>query len=611
MDLRLLGAIRAGRHEEVKHLMETEPSVVAGTTPQGSTPLHVAARFGDRNMVDEILGLCPSLLMFQNKRGDTALHVAARAGNVGVVMSLMEWISQNNMEHVLTLTNVELDMAVHDAIMNGHQSVALALIDKVQPRAWVLLQVNKAGESPLSLAVDGNLDGVVKSILKACPSTLSHKNAYALTVLHKAILQNNLGIVKLVLQMDNDLPKAVDLDGKTPLHYASALGYTSVVQFLIKSDSSLVYLTDKMDSSSLHLAAQYGRLDVLKTLLQCCPDSIEQIDKDHRNILHIATHNGMCVVVRCLLKLPDIIDLVNATDIDGNTPLHLASSNYHDSVVYALVEDCRVDLSKTNNVNLTALDVAEPQANARHTGHILNHCPNSVPSSNGTVVGVTVLPKRRMGFQKNLTIRALMEASGKRGKQLEDILNRRISYKPGERPIDNKRAREVANTLTLMSTFVATITFNAAFTLPGGFTNNGGLAVLARNVAFQAFIVTDAIAMTSSMIATVILVWSMSRPENESFLISLSLGKNLTWIALTAMGLAFVTGLYAVLTEVVWLVAVVCCIGCVFPVILYVLPALYDWGAKQPRSNLANSPFRQYALLIRDVLEGSLGYRSR
>ncbi|MBA0759252.1 hypothetical protein Gotri_022165 [Gossypium trilobum] len=72
-----------------------------------------------------------------------------------------------------------------------------------------------------------------------------------------------------------------------------------------------------------------------------------------------------------------------------------------------------------------------------------------------------------------------------------------------------------------MLTLLATFTFTAAFNIPERFKNdepNAGMAVLISKAAFKAFVISDSIAMTSSITAAVIVFWSSSRRDAESFM---------------------------------------------------------------------------------------------
>ena len=124
-------------------------------------------------------------------------------------------------------------------------------------------------------------------------------------------------------------------------------------------------------------------------------------------------------------------------------------------------------------------------------------------------ISLLTLPEKRFHLWPPLlqqrTIEILKAASAKQVKKFEGILEQEDLIIES---IREKRRKEMAGTLIVMATLVATVAFKAAFTLPGGIQSEGphqGMVVLTRKVAFKAFIVTDTVAMTTSMTAVVIL----------------------------------------------------------------------------------------------------------
>ncbi|KAJ0080740.1 hypothetical protein Patl1_10447 [Pistacia atlantica] len=93
----------------------------------------------------------------------------------------------------------------------------------------------------------------------------------------------------------------------------------------------------------------------------------------------------------------------------------------------------------------------------------------------------------------------------------------------------------------LVSILIATVTFTAAFTMPGGYQNEEGpqqgTSVLIRNAAFQAFVITDAIAMMFFLSA----VFAHFVASSVTYRLRAAL------ISMVAMILAFIKGTYAVL----------------------------------------------------------------
>ncbi|XP_017624370.1 protein ACCELERATED CELL DEATH 6-like [Gossypium arboreum] len=546
MDQRLLKAARSGDINVIKQLSDAEGSILSGTTPQGNTALHMAARFGHENLVQEIMKRQPSLVLKSNLKGETPVHVAARGGHWRIVLLFRD--SGSNGVYIARVRDNYGNTPLHCAVRNDHYLVVWRLADKDRES---LLLVNHSGESPLSIAIDLKLAVTAEAIIGLNRSTLEYRGPNGQTPLHCAVIRRDLHIMRKIHIRKPKLIKMQDEKQRTPLHYAAALGEYEIIKLLLEWDISAAYQGDDNQQIPLHLAAENGQVNLLKILLDPCPDTIELMDHEQQNILHFAAKNGNIDAVSFILKLPEMEDLVNAADMNGNTPLHLAAKNFHSSIVYILTRNSKVDIRAINKSNETALAVV--QSSDDHG----------------------------MELQKHLTLKALKRSYAKRAVNPKDVVdNVQFSYdeveKVGER--GGKKSREMAQIISVMATLIATFTFTAAFTIPGGFISDGpdeGMAILIKKSAFKAFVITDTIAMTSSMTAAVMVFWSSSRRSSESFMDSLPFAIGLTWIALVAMALAFVTGLFVVLSKNLWLGIVVCVIGCAAPAMLYIFAPLF------------------------------------
>ncbi|OEL18660.1 hypothetical protein BAE44_0020322 [Dichanthelium oligosanthes] len=122
---------------------------------------------------------------------------------------------------------------------------------------------------------------------------------------------------------------------------------------------------------------------------------------------------------------------------------------------------------------------------------------------------------------------------------------------------------------SLVAILMATITFAAAFTLPGGYSADAGsegLPNMARKAAFQAFLISDTLAMCSSL-AVAFFVILARREDLEFFLYYRSFTKKLMWFAYVATTTAFATGLYTVLDpRLLWLAVAVCVLTGLLPI---------------------------------------------
>ena len=112
--------------------------------------------------------------------------------------------------------------------------------------------------------------------------------------------------------------------------------------------------------------------------------------------------------------------------------------------------------------------------------------------------------------------------------------------------------KRMGNTLLLVATLIATVTFAAAFTMPGGFNNDPGpkqgVALLESSKRLRWFIFSDAIAMTSSIIAACIIFWG-AVINDESYVYYLASATVLTCIALQSAAIAFLSGIAAALPD--------------------------------------------------------------
>ena len=61
--------------------------------------------------------------------------------------------------------------------------------------------------------------------------------------------------------------------------------------------------------------------------------------------------------------------------------------------------------------------------------------------------------------------------------------------------------KRLGETHLIVAALVATVSCAAGFTLPGGYKEDDGKAILSKKAAFRAFVVTDTIAMVSSLCA--------------------------------------------------------------------------------------------------------------
>ena len=125
--------------------------------------------------------------------------------------------------------------------------------------------------------------------------------------------------------------------------------------------------------------------------------------------------------------------------------------------------------------------------------------------------------------------------------------------------------RQEAETNLIVAALIATVTFAAGFTLPGGYDSNEGpnqgMAILTRKAAFKAFVVTDTIALICSSCAVFVYFMQAYDVNLQTLTRHYACALGLVTIAMAALVLAFITGLYSVLAYSSGLAASVSVIG--------------------------------------------------
>ncbi|CAN6817153.1 unnamed protein product [Brassica oleracea] len=547
MSPKTIAAVRAGDEIYVRNMTIDVELALSSVNDHGNTMLHLAAAAGHTSLVCYILYAYPGLLMKSNLMGEVALHVAAGAGHLDVVEALVSYINDKITRAVAKkiyfAKNRNEDNALHVALKRKHVKVASCLVSAEQCLSFV---PNKDGFSPLYLAIEAGQADLAKHMWKH--SNNGSSSTYCLaskvggrSIVHGAMKAKRKDLIAAILNEDASLINLRD-EGRTCLSFGASIGYYEGVYYLLDKSIDSVYVSDDDGSFPIHMAAKYGHVKILKAILKRCPDALELLDIDGQNILHVAAKNGKAEVIKFILRCykdKNKEKLINEEDVNGNTPLHLATKNWHPKVVSMLTWDNRVDLETLNYNGLTAIDVAEGNMDSSYT------------------------------FFQRLTWMALISAGAPSGPN--PIISTPVTDNP-----DGGKHKDRINTLLLVATLVATMTFTAGFTLPGGYNGsapNLGMATLAKKTAFQVFLLFDTLAMYCSIVAVVALIWA-HLGDISLIMKAFNLALPLLGFALISMSIAFMAGTYASISHLPFLAYFILGIGLFFllALLLIIIP---------------------------------------
>ncbi|XP_006662919.1 ankyrin repeat-containing protein At5g02620-like [Oryza brachyantha] len=562
MDKKLLKAATLGSFEESDSAVKVKCSLnrrmLLGRTAQGNTCLHIASMHGHERFCSDVLEIDDSLLAAVNSHGETPLLIAITSGHPSLASFFLGRCNTNPVfSGSVLIQDCDGCNALHHAIRSGYRNLALELIT-TQP---ALSQgVNKFNESPMYLALTRGFTDLFEELF-AIPGS-AHSGSYSYNVLHGAVKYGNPDIVKKIMRSRPWLAREENDSGHTPMQKAVHWDKGEMLGTMLEHDYSLGYVGSSKTGRPLLVSAAFqGHVSAAQELLRHCPDT-PCCQADGWTCLHEAIEFGHANFVEFILGAPQLGKLTNMRDGKGRTALHHAVRKCNPKIVAALLRrgsriDCTM-LDQNRDPAIWGLDEAIHHAKTLNWSKVSVLMLKADPGNKSTVDNLYKKAKRNV-----------IEASRKDAKWLTEMYTTNTS---------------------LVAILIATVTFAAAFTLPGGYNSDSGsdqgLPVMSRNAAFQVFLVSDTLAMLSSLAVAFICI--LARREDLEFLLYYrSLTKQLMWFAYMATATAFATGLYTVLSpRLTWLAVGICILSVVMPIVTKVLG---EWPMLMLRMQLGSS----------------------
>uniref|UniRef100_A0A096M1E1 Ankyrin 2 n=1 Tax=Poecilia formosa TaxID=48698 RepID=A0A096M1E1_POEFO len=377
-----LRAARAGNTDKVLEFLKNGVDICTCNQQNGLNALHLAAKEGHKDLVEELLQRGASVDS-STKKGNTALHIASLAGQKEVVRLLVNRgadvnaqsqngftplymaAQENHLEVVRYLLENEgnQSIATEDgftplaiALQQGHNSVVSLLLEhdtkgkvrlpalhiaarKDDTKSAALLLQNdhnadvqsKSGFTPLHIAAHyGNVN--VSTLLLNRGAAVDFTARNEITPLHVASKRGNTNMVALLLDRGAQID-AKTRDGLTPLHCAARSGHDTALELLLEREAPILART-KNGLSPLHMSAQGDHIECVKLLLQH-KAPVDDVTLDYLTALHVAAHCGHYRVTKLLL---DKKANPNARALNGFTPLHIACKKNRVKVMELLIK---------------------------------------------------------------------------------------------------------------------------------------------------------------------------------------------------------------------------------------------------------------------------------
>ncbi|MCD7452172.1 hypothetical protein HAX54_015361 [Datura stramonium] len=545
---------------------------------------------------------------------DSSLYKAAMKGNIG----------DGDFLHVLLKKDEEAGYKVtpkgnnvlHVAALYGHTHFAQKVLT-IMPS--LLRHQNKKKETALHIAANEGHTEVVRVLLicKLGEANIEHLNLIIQmrdgvgdTALHKAVRNQHIDVVKLLVKQDPDFQFQANNAGKTPLYLSAETGFHDALLEILVSCNTPTYMGPCL-RTPLHAAIINRYTDCAKSLWEWNRCLCEEADKWGWNSLHYAVKLGLKELVCDMLGWNKSLAYHPAgSENDWTTTFHIAAQEGHVDMMEELLKHCPDCWEMLDSRDQNVLHVAILSNQIEVTKFLLlfpefdklvdeadidGNTPLHLRAASGNYVPELVYhPKARITPLNEELLSPNEMNSKDQPKHKGEKVTRDVKVQQREEKKDKTLIENILRATqihVIVATLIVTVTFAAGFTLPGGFESNPGpnegTPILIRKSAFKAFVVADVIAFVCSA-GAVFSYFAMA--ANASFFQHVNavsclymLATTLQLFGMAALVIAFITGMYATLAHSVALSVVVSIIGCIsFLIYSSMLYVTFDWKALRP-----------------------------
>ncbi|XP_070782929.1 poly [ADP-ribose] polymerase tankyrase-2-like [Enoplosus armatus] len=270
----LFEACRSGDLERVREVVTAKNVNSRDTAGRKSTPLHFAAGFGRKDVVDFLLQNGANVHA-RDDGGLISLHNACSFGHAEVVSLLLRHGADANSRDNWNYT------PLHEAAIKGKIDVCIVLLqhgaqpiirntdgrtalDLAEPPTKAVLTGEYRKDELLESARSGD-EEKLKALLTPLNVNCHASDGRKSTPLHLAAGYNRVKTVQLLLQHGADV-HAKDKGDLVPLHNACSYGHYEVTELLVKH-GACVNAMDLWQFTPLHEAASKNRVEVCSLLL--------------------------------------------------------------------------------------------------------------------------------------------------------------------------------------------------------------------------------------------------------------------------------------------------------------------------------------------------------
>ncbi|RLM58502.1 hypothetical protein C2845_PM18G07750 [Panicum miliaceum] len=384
------------------------------------------------------------------------------------------------------------------------------------------------------------------------------------TLLHVAAGQGHCALITELCLRDSALLSSVNSSLDTPLHCAARHGHTDAVEAIVWLTRSSVE-EDRLrellggrngaGDTALHVAARHGRGETVEVLMKLAPEMAAEVNGSGVSPLYLAVMSRSMRAVEAIVGYQDasaagpmsqnalhaaVLQSSGIRDNHGRSFLHAAALRGHSSIVSQVIKNRMLEnlLNQQDREGSTALHLAVESGEYGTVSKLLSSGKVQVHIMNNAGHTPADLIEKSTGFYSMVRLAVKLYVYGAQFRPQRQDLVKKWS---GQDLVKWRVA--TSKNLAIVSTLVATVAFSAAFNVPGSY-GSDGKANLNENRMYTAFLVLDTIAVTTAVMATILLVYGRASQSNRSWL-GFIISMHFLWLSLLCMMLGFFTAIAA------------------------------------------------------------------
>ncbi|RDD43947.1 Transient receptor potential cation channel subfamily A member 1 [Trichoplax sp. H2] len=321
-------------------ILRIDPALVNYTDNDLMTPLHVSC-MRDRNNVCKLLIKHGASLIKKSIDGGAPIHFAASRGATEVIGLLLDSANNKRRKYIDQINDRDNERRtpLHRAAQGGYkQAVEMCVRNGADITA-----IQRDGLTALHIAASNGYPDVVEALIQHHAPVDARDFQYR-TPLHLAASFGHTAVMIILMQSGADI-NSTDSRRRTPLLFAVEKGHLEAAKFLLQYHAK-VDIYDDQNKSCLHMAAECCHHEVLTFLLnEGGKIFINEVDTYDRTPLHYAAEEGFYNIAEILIENGAQLEL---NDGDDNTPLHLACRGAVNTQTVELL--CKVSPSLLNSL---------------------------------------------------------------------------------------------------------------------------------------------------------------------------------------------------------------------------------------------------------------------